>query len=414
MAVPQRVLNWLLSLSIFVLPAAVLTLQRGVGYGALPMLILSAVLLGVYGRYSKVRLNKTEWLFVIAMLAYPLAAALSMLFHGEWVWAHFDKPSRFLLALPVFFALRQFGTSENFWYWGLVVGAIGAGIFGYYQKYVQGLTVASGYTHKIPFGDISLILGALATTYLIPRHSHCSNRFLQVMVLVAAAFGLLGSIASGTRGGWIAIPFVAWLILSAIVERRLVRWSMFGALIAALILVYFNNDLVRYKVDRAVITTQAYFDEGKVQGSAGTRLEMWRGAWLQFQEEPWAGGGKDSYGPRLSALIKEGKINPGQVFTHAHNDFLNVLVELGILGGLALTLFYSFMLAFFTRRRELDLRLATAGLVLCFGYIDFSLTQAMLEHNISTTFLTFTLAILGGMLSYQYRNASLAEAPGKN
>ncbi len=388
--------------SVLLLPALVLTVPRGIGYAVLPMILLSLLLLAVGFRQVSEKLDRNEWLFILAFAAYPLAAALAMLIQGEWVWAHFDKPSRFLLAIPVFLAIRKFGASERLLYWGLIAGATGAGLFGYYQKYVQGQPVADGFTHKIPFGDISLMLGALAATCLVKSSNSDTSRLLHCCAVLALLFGLTGSFASGTRGGWIAIPFIAWLIITALTDSKKLRWSIFGLIIAGLVTVYSSNDLVRYKVDRAVTTTQQYFTEGTVAGSAGTRFEMWRGAWIMFTEHPWSGGGKDSYGPRLEQLIQENRVDPGRAFTHAHNDLLNLLAELGVLGGLSLIAMYGGMILFFARLRGCDLRLATAGLVLCFGYIDFSLTQAMFEHNISTAFLTFMLAILGGLLAHRH------------
>lgn len=403
-------LNWLLALGLFLFPALILTVPRGTGYGALILLLASVLLLMVGFRRQAAQLSREEWLFIAAFCAYPLAAALNMLFHGYWDWSHFDKPARFLLVLPIFFAIRKFGASENIWYWGLVVGAIGAGALGYYQKWELGMVVAKGYTHKIPFGDISLMLGALAVTYLIPAERR-SNRLLQVLVVLALLFGLTGSFASGTRGGWIAIPFIAWLILGAMVPRRAVRFGLYGLVILGLVGVYLGNSLVQNKVDRAVQTTQNYFQKGAVEGSAGTRFEMWRGAWMMFTEKPWLGEGKDSYGPRLDSLIADGKVDPRADYTHAHNDLLNLLAELGMLGGLALMLLYVGMLVFFARMKKTDLRLATAGLVLTFGYIDFSLTQAMLEHNISTTFLALALTILAGMLATKQRPRASSSHP---
>ena len=389
----------------------VLSVNRGIGYGAAILLLSSIGLLIITLKRDTTPLTTNDRLFIGALIVFPVAVAISMLLHGDWVWSSIDKPLRFLLVVPAFLVIRHFGMSRNILFIGAIGGAIAAGSLGYYQKYVIGLNVANGFTHKIPFGDISLMLGMFSLAALIPGKNWKAPLWLSVLAVLGFGFGLLGSLCSGTRGGWIALPLLFWLILSTAITSRKLRWGLFSGFVVLLLLIYSNNSLVQSKVDRAVTTTQSYFAEGKIEGSAGTRLEMWKGALTIFAENPWIGVGKEQYSTAAERLKAEGRFKT-DIYDHPHNDMFNLLAELGVIGGLALLLLYGLLIRFFVHWRHVDPQLACMGLLLCFGYVDFSLTQAMFEHNISTSFLAINVAVIGGMLSHCYQQSRTTPGSG--
>ena len=377
----------------------VLSVHRGIGYGALPLCLVSIVLLFfVCGRR---RLESNEWLFIVAMSALPLGVAISMALHGAWDWSNLDKPLRFVLVIPIFLAVRHFGLPRQAFLWGAIGGAITAGSLGYYQKYIEGLEYAHGFTHKIPFGDISLMLGMFSLAMVIPSKNFKAPVWLLGVALIAFVMGLLGSLCSGTRGGWIAIPPLMWLIFTMAIPGRKWRWGVFALFLVGLLGVYFSNALVKHKIDHAVNTTVAYFTENKVKSDAGDRFEMWRGAWTLFKENPWKGVGKENYRPSVEQMKEEGRFF-ANIYDHPHNDILNLMAELGVLGCLVFLILYVFPIRFFMKWRFVEPQLSCAGLVLICGYGIFSLTQSMLEHNISTSFLALNIAVIAGMLSHSY------------
>ncbi|MEH6625784.1 MAG: O-antigen ligase family protein [Motiliproteus sp.] len=404
----EQLLLMVASAGLLLVNLLVLSVNRGIGYGAGLLLLSSVILLMISLKRESKPLTGNDRIFVLSLIVFPAAVAISMALHGDWHWSSLDKPLRFLLVVPVFLVIRYFGLSRNFLFIGAIVGAIAAGSFGYYQKYIIGMDVAHGFTHKIPFGDISLMLGMFSLAVIVPSKNWKAPKWLLVLAVVGFGFGLLGSLCSGTRGGWVALPLLFWLILSSSVSNRKIRWGIFGAFVAILLLLYSSNSLVQGKVDRAVSTTQSYFSEGKIEGSAGSRFEMWRGAWTMFVENPWIGVGKENYRPEAERMKAEGRFHT-DIYDHPHNDMFNLLAELGIIGGLAMVLLYGLLIRFFAHWRHIDPQLACAGLLLTFGYIDFSLTQAMFEHNISTSFLALNVAAIAGMLSHSYLQSQTAK-----
>ncbi len=389
------------NIALLLLSALVLVVDRSIGAVALLMLLVSVAML-LKGRHSRVPLGQDEKLFLWGMCVYPLAVVIGMIGHGNGDLASFDHASRFLLVLPIFFAVRRFGASRSLFYTGLMLGAIGAGCFGYYQKYIQELYVANGYIHKISFGNISLMLGVLSLTYCIkPQPDQIRNKWIMALAVIAFGFGVMGSITSGTRGGWIGVPLMLWLILREAISYKPLRFGLYALFIGGALTLYSSNELVQRKVDMAVQDTTSYFSaEKQVQGSASTRFEMWRAAAMMFAENPLLGVGAGEYRQALQELMAKEKIQLPTHWGHAHNEFLHALAEKGVFGGLSVLALYGLLLHFFLKHRQKDYQIAAAGLLLTFGFIDFGLTQAMFKHNITTIFLAIYAAVLAGWLCH--------------
>lgn len=401
-----------LSLAVFLCSSLVLTVHHGISYGAIPLLLMALVTLSLKGK-SCFCLEKTEKRFIFGLCALPIAAVFSIIVNSDWQLSLFDEFSRFLLVIPIFLAIKKVGINRNLLFIGFIVGAIGAGSFGFYQKYLLGHAVAQGFLHKIMFGDISLILGVLSLSYWIGYRDPGRNSWILLLAIIGFGFGLLGSVCSGTRGGWIALPFLLWLLLSHIVESKRLKHSLYAGGIAALLLIYNFNGLVNSKVDNAVHDFVEYFTEDNVvgHGSVSSRFEMWKGALIMFKESPITGVGINNYTPRLIELQKTQQIRlpSAKSHPHAHNDFLRLLSEVGIAGGLAYIALFLFAVKLFLSHSRQEPQIAAAGLVLCLGFIDFSLTDALLRWNAPTTFLAILLATLAGQLGYLRQHVNQPE-----
>ena len=130
----------------------------------------------------------------------------------------------------------------------------------------------------------------------------------------------------------------------------------------------------------------ALFQDGTVQTSVGYRLEMWRGAIKLAQEKPLFGWGDEGYQEGMQQLRETNQIRGrADLFTHAHNEFIDRLAKQGITGLIALILLYQVPLWTFAsakRAAHLPTRaVAMAGILLSLCYFDFGLTQAFLRHN---------------------------------
>ena len=145
-----------------------------------------------------------------------------------------------------------------------------------------------------------------------------------------------------------------------------------------------------------------YFVNGHIADeSAGVRLALWHSAALIFWENPLFGSGGGTYYLEKLKLIDAGLI-PSKVkmFTGPHSQLLNSLYEQGVVGALMV---YSIYVAFiFHCRSHLinNKALATSGILLAVGFIDFGIAEVIWDINNAGIFFTIMMALIAGKLSH--------------
>ena len=152
-----------MSAGLFSATALTLTLPTGAGGGSV-LLICSIVYLAVRRRQPGPHpAERRELLFLGSMTLYPLAVALNCLAFVEPIqWRYFDNPSRFLLALPVYWAIRKSRAMPDALVMGAITGASIAGVLALYQWVFLGHERSSGFSNALPFAHITLLLVCIA------------------------------------------------------------------------------------------------------------------------------------------------------------------------------------------------------------------------------------------------------------
>lgn len=159
----------------------------------------------------------------------------------------------------------------------------------------------------------------------------------RVLLGLLAAAGiviiLITLILTTSRGVWIAIGATLAIVLIWLLSGQLTRYvplrrgAIFGSvviLLASLSIVY-----VYLEPDRIIKLADAL--PGSSQ--AENRLEMARGALNLIGDYPFTGGGLDAYSGLYSQYIL---ITPNYIIPYSHNVYLDVALEQGVLGFLAL------------------------------------------------------------------------------
>lgn len=390
--------------AVFLLGSIALVVDTGYSYG-------SALLLfgGLYAMFTgpSVEWRREDWWVVGILVGFGLTGVFDALIHDAGGRA-VDKPIRFILAPIALVMVRRFPPRLE-WLWaGLAVGGILTAFWAGYQKFFLDVERAGGHTYVIQFGNIAMLTGIFCLAAVgwarQQRHSHAWT----LLLICGAVGGILGSLLSGSRGGWVGFPLVLWVLYRAyrdFLSTRL-RVSSLIAVVVAGILVYSVPHFGVQQRVQAAFNDIALYRDGNSETSLGARFEMWQGATKLFLQKPIIGWGGNNYDAAMRELVDAGEAHPFVTnFGHPHNEILDAAAKRGLVGLVALLALYLVPLRLFAgglQSPDLTQRsLATAGTLLSVAYIDFGLSQAFFAHNSGVMIYAFWLIVLWGC----YRNA---------
>lgn len=386
------------SLAVFLLGAIALVVPSGYSAGAALLLLGSMALL--FKRKAP-GLSQHDWAIIAVLLIYFAVCAAEVVWDGQ-SFRGFDKPSRFLLAIPALLLLLAYPPRAAYLWSGLAVGAGATGVWASWQKLIEGVIRAGGFTNTIQFGNLSMLLGILCLAGLGWAYIQPKARTWMTFLFIGACMGILGSIMSGSRGGWVGFPVVLWVLYQGYGRRLPKRWLVGLATVVLVggLAVYAVPQLgVQKRVQQAFDDISLYVTQGNPQSSVGARFEMWGAAITLIPEKPIFGWGSLGYEQARDRLVAEGRFDPIITnYEHVHNEYLDAWVKRGVVGLIALLALYLVPLRLFAKRLQSDdlhLRaLAIAGVLLPVAYMDFGLTQVFLAHNSGVMMYAFWLVVL--------------------
>jgi O-antigen ligase len=154
-----------------------------------------------------------------------------------------------------------------------------------------------------------------------------------VMILTLLPLGAL--FLSASRGGMVATMVASGLVMALVFLRR--HGSHQLAAIAALVIL--SAALVGWLgIGQAL---DRFSSLRRLEVTEGRRSEMLHDSWRIFMDHPVSGVGLGS----LRAVFPEYEtLYDGNVVEHAHNDYVEVLAETGIVGGLCGASFFLLLL----------------------------------------------------------------------
>lgn len=385
------------SIAVFLFGAIALVVHSGYSGGA--ALLLMGGFYCVLTRKLP-QLSREDLLILGVLAAYGLVQILDLLLHQSDS-RYMDKPLRFILAVVPFFLLRQYPPRLS-WLWsGLAVGGILTAGWGGYQKLFLHAERAMGFTHVIQFGNIAMLTGLFCLAGLGWASEQPRRRLWMALMVAGAIGGVLGSLLSGSRGGWVGLPLVLLVLYRAYSEflSRRMKLAIPALAVVAMAGVYAVPQLgVQERVQAAFDDIRLY-REGDADTSLGARFEMWRGASQLAASKPLLGWGETNYESAMQHLVEQGRAHEiVTAFGHPHNEMLNAAAKRGVVGLAALLALYLVPLRLFARglraptltRRSL----ATAGSLLPVAYIDFGLSQTFFAHNSGVMIYAIWLVIL--------------------
>jgi len=154
---------------------------------------------------------------------------------------------------------------------------------------------------------------------------------------ILVAFLLLAAILSGTRGIWLA--FLAPIILSLILFRRIKLWRHFVIFILLFVVAYPIFASPQFRTDNSDLLTRrirSIIDFSETSNSG--RLAIWKATASSIKERPLLGVGIGNY-----PVILDQVVDSTRAGSSAHNIYLHIAAEMGIL-ALAIFLYAMFWL----------------------------------------------------------------------
>lgn len=397
-------LSWLTSLLALIVPASSINYPFALYYGAISLVVMG--LCAVIVRTDPQPLSKLEKVMIFTWLFYPLFTALDFWLRTGWIWTEFQEPSRFILVLPIYLMVRRFGLSQNALKWGVFLGAIVAGFWAFYQKQELGMYRAYGGTSglKAAFGNISLLLGVMSIALFQPQWSE--NKRWWLVVLFPIVLGVFASLASGSKGGWISAPILCWVSVNLTrYPTYTKRFTVLAFLSIGAVLAWYFSPFIQVRVGNIPLAVMTYLETGQVtDDSASLRLALWHAATLVFIDNPLFGVGPSNFDAAKLPYIQAGLL-PEIVsrFNGAHSQFFDTLHESGIFGPIMVFSIYSAFIVFCHQYLTQNKALATTGILLAVGFMDFGLVEVIWDINNAGVFFTVMMVLIAGQLSYEHK-----------
>src|SRR5216684_6960495 len=291
---------------------------------------------------------------VISPLLPPLAAFSlvvfgQLFFHGTA--SSYSTRTEFLLLLSdlilLFLAGQAFRTLQDwrgFIWFGIVLGFL-VSIFGilqhltfngklyWFRELHYGGIPFGPYVNRNHFaGFVELILPLALVPLVLGRVRR--ERWPVVGLFAVLPIGAL--FLSASRGGIVSFGAELSVLALVMIERREVGKQLFAGGAVLLVALLLVSWLGVGQIIKRLSSVQL------LEVSSGKRASMRRDTWRIFLDHPFAGTGLGTlqlvYPPYES-------LYDGKIVNHTHNDYLEVLAETGLLGGIFCAWFIGVLLA---------------------------------------------------------------------
>lgn len=177
-------------------------------------------------------------------------------------------------------------------------------------------------------------------------------RFLGFLVIAGAL------VLTFTRGAWIG-AFVGLVLLMVLARHKLrANIAGLGALAGALVVVLGAIGLVGSRAGEGLDLLERVGSMARItEGSAGTRLEIWKSGLAMIRERPFFGFGADTFGlmSERYETLRYVKITGGvEIADNAHNYLIQIGAGTGLIALGFLVAFFAYWLAVSLPSREVE------------------------------------------------------------
>lgn len=397
----QRIIPiFIVLLILFFLPS--LVMGKYIGKGYVHFLLFIGMFSVLYTNWKGLLYTPSEERLVLfGVLAYLLA--LTGFFYQDSEFTRFAIAiDNFLKALIplVLFSLLYVAQIKRvnilFWSCGLAT-VVAAGMT--WIAISQNLPRGGGGLHgaAIIFGNLAMLFGVLSFIFAAFYLKH-------KLFFVFLFFGLLGvsaSFFSGTRGGWIVLVTLPFVLIPFIPKQLRLKAVVIivGIVILFSYVLFFTENSVKNRLLEAYSEIYQMLSSGNLSsGSLGIRLELWRASFMAFLSSPFWGIGVGEFYGFKHELFESGKIPVNTLtFKHSHSEYFSILSNMGLVGIVFYTVFFvwlwrTFLNAAFSNIKEVKF-LGIAGISTIVCYLDFSLSESFFSSNLGAGAFYFLMTL---------------------
>jgi O-antigen ligase len=371
---------------IFLLLCGFVSIKGNISYLAtLPLSTLEKAFLYVFGVYTLISL--------VSFFYWPATSGGQM---------RLEDDLKFLLLLPLYFLLRRFHLDLKIMRPIFVILCLLLGSVAILQYILlvyfninytyQGIRVSGG-VHPMRYAVFVLIAVSFLINILLVQKSIETKTKTKIIISLSAILGVVACILTQTRGVWLAIPVLIFMYLAFLYSKgrkRVVFQSLAGALFV-MILAY-QLDFVQERISTTFQNVELY-KNGTGSSSVGTRFDMYNFSLDQINQRPIWGYGLNAF----EEISKEYRANGGfekgvswelGVRRTPHNEFIQALIERGLIGLVITVLLfaipgYIFFMAAISKSEE-KTYLGLSGLSMLLVFFVAGQSGTIFNHNIFT------------------------------
>ncbi|MHB1528277.1 MAG: O-antigen ligase family protein [Acidiferrobacteraceae bacterium] len=411
----QSLLDSFLFLLSALLPVGYLTIRNPdlLGIFGTLMLLASVIVLWREDSVGRNILEIKKLPLILLAMALPtvavlIAGSLRLDFHLRAI----DGPSRMLLVIPILFALyiRRIDFSRALSL-ALPLGLVAIFVYAISHHHGFGHRLTVKHMNPILWGDSSMVLGFMCL-YSIRSTDSMAKR---VYLLIGLVMGVLMSVLSQSRGGWVA--GLALLLIWGWLHRKSIRPRWFvidaAACVITIIGLYLVSGIVHKRIDAAFNGVYGWITGRDIQTPTGYRLTMWRIGFYLFMKHPLLGYGDHGLKPYLNDPRIRSFADPvaihGIQCCGPHNEIIAQLLRSGIFGILSLAGTYIIPIYYFWNIRCKPGNVSVAAsqaISLIIGFFVSALTIEMLTLKVAWTFYALFMAGLIANVAWQQNTKS--------
>ncbi len=396
-------------------PITFMTVRHGVHVSLFALLLIAFI---VFFQKKPVRFHfadKNDLIILLSFCGLILAVLLGQLFRSKIHMAAFDGPSRIAFAGLIYLLLK----SRQIPYIKILDVAIPVGLLCVLTAVTLNPSVywgerfATYFVDPNTLGSQTFILALIVFLSIAPGQGE--SRWLVFLKLMGGVAGIYVSIYSGSRGAWLAGPFIFLLFLLIRFgdfwraqgdERFNIALQTSLIIIASIVLfflAFYFSDAVSSRVISGYHEIRNWFTGENLDSSAGTRLSIWKFSFQFASESLLFGYGEEK---NMMQLLSNSPLNiPANeiaintmALTGPHSDILSKLLSSGLFGLFAyLCLLFVPFYFFYAHRNSLladKKRAARMGMYYITGVFIAGLSNEQLSLKYLCTFYGLMTATL--------------------